>query len=83
MLLYGSDHIDDDNLPHRTKVTQLIKELYNIAMQRIASEIEAAPGRISFTSDLWSDHQQHGFMAVTLHFCAKDQQRRLVIRSRL
>ncbi|KAI0730353.1 hypothetical protein C8Q72DRAFT_776173 [Fomitopsis betulina] len=81
MMLYSSDHIDDSDLPHRTKVTQLIRELYNIAMRCIATEIEAAPGRVSFTSDLWSDHQQHGFMAITLHFCAKDQWRHLVIRS--
>ena len=39
-MLYSSDLIDDSDLPHRTKVTQLIKELYNIAKDRIAAEIE-------------------------------------------
>lgn len=29
---------------------------------------KAAPGRISFTTDLWTDPNKHAFMAVTAHW---------------
>lgn len=35
------------------------------------------------TCDLWTCRVLNGFMAVTLHYCAKDRQDDLVIRARL
>lgn len=48
MILYGSDKLDDNDLPHRTKVTQLIKELYNEAMRRLRAELQVS-SRIDHT----------------------------------
>ena len=44
---------------------------------------QAALGRISFTSDCWSDPNLASYMAVTVHFSARDLNGRLEIRNRL
>ena len=40
MILYVSDNLDEDGLLHCTKVTQLIKELYNEAMRHLQAELQ-------------------------------------------
>lgn len=40
-------------------------------------------GRVSFTSDLWSDPNLTSYMAITAHYCIKDENGNLVVRSRL
>lgn len=42
-----------------------------------------AEGRVSFTSDLWSNLKMTSFMAITAHFVARDERSNLIIRSRL
>lgn len=42
-----------------------------------------ALGRVSFTADMWSDPNLVSFMAVTTHYCDKDENDRLVIQARL
>jgi hypothetical protein len=34
---------------------------------------QKAQGKISFTSDLWSDQKLHPFMALTTHWIAKEE----------
>ena len=45
--------------------------------------LQGALGRISFTSDCWSDPNLFSYMAVTVHFCARDINGHLEIRNRL
>lgn len=45
--------------------------------------VQDAFGRISLTSDCWSDHNLASYMAVTVHFSARDINGHLEIRNRL
>jgi hypothetical protein len=47
------------------------------------SILQTAQGRISFTSDCWSDPNLTSFLALTAHFIAKDSSGRLVMQNRL
>ncbi|CAE6365245.1 unnamed protein product [Rhizoctonia solani] len=58
----------ESDIPHRTKLTKVSSELYREEMTRIKQELAKTLGRVSVTSDLWSDDQLHSFMAVTLHY---------------
>jgi ketopantoate reductase len=49
----------------------------------VLKAVQKSLGRISFTSDIWSDPNLTSFMAVTTHFCLRDEAGRLSIASRL
>jgi hypothetical protein len=44
---------------------------------------QSSLGRISFTSDIWSDPNLASYVGVRAHFCAKDISDRLILLSRL
>ncbi|KAG9018943.1 hypothetical protein FRB90_008137, partial [Tulasnella sp. 427] len=71
LLTYVSDHLDDEDIPHRTKLTNEIISLYQKKQEEMYRELKAAPGRVSFTSDLWSDPNLVSYMALTAHWIAK------------
>ncbi|KAH9947389.1 hypothetical protein B0H21DRAFT_655834, partial [Amylocystis lapponica] len=77
LLLYVSAELEEKDIPHRSKVTDLILEKYASERTNIITDAQNALGRVSFTSDLWTDEQLRAFMAITLHYLAKDQHGRL------
>ncbi|GLB45637.1 putative encoded by [Lyophyllum shimeji] len=68
LLLYVGTQLDEDDLPHRTKLTQLIYERFQLEFKKLIEELKNAAGRISFTSDLWTDQNRRSYMAITAHF---------------
>ncbi|GLB37952.1 putative encoded by [Lyophyllum shimeji] len=60
LLLYVGTQLDEDDLPHRTKLTQLIYERFQVEFKKLIEELKNAAGRISFTSDLWTDQNPSG-----------------------
>ncbi|KAF4617427.1 hypothetical protein D9613_006423 [Agrocybe pediades] len=83
LLLYLNFDLTDRDIPHRTKLTQLIFESYHREWKKLVSDLQNSEGRISFTSDLWSDPNLRSFMAVTAHFLLKDEHTNLVTKNRL
>ncbi|CDO71217.1 hypothetical protein BN946_scf184863.g12 [Trametes cinnabarina] len=87
------DPLDDRDIPHRTQTHKILIERYSAEIKKLRADLQllrhaahctqSALGRISFTCDLWSCRILKGFMAVTLHYCAKDQCDNLVLRTRL
>ncbi|KAH9962525.1 hypothetical protein BGW80DRAFT_1116044, partial [Lactifluus volemus] len=65
-------NLKDSDVPHRTKVTRVMFESYHHEWKKLVTELKNSEGRISFTSDLWSDPNLRSFMAVTVHFVSKD-----------
>ncbi|KAF9471352.1 hypothetical protein BDN70DRAFT_781954, partial [Pholiota conissans] len=65
--------LQDSDIPHRTKITRVIFESYHREWKKLLGELQGAEGRISFTSELWSDILLRSFMAVTAHFVSKDK----------
>ncbi|KAJ3823479.1 hypothetical protein F5880DRAFT_1467496, partial [Lentinula raphanica] len=84
MLLYIGSNLRERDIPHRTRLSELILEQYGVHWKRIVLEMKASLGRISFTSDMWSNGVLKGFMAITAHYMIKDATSgQLVMRSRL
>ncbi|KAH6879723.1 hypothetical protein BKA70DRAFT_1039075, partial [Coprinopsis sp. MPI-PUGE-AT-0042] len=73
MLFLGDGKIEDKDLPHRTKLTKLILDEYTKEMARTRAALAASVGRISLTSDLWSDPNLASHMAVTAHYISRDK----------
>ncbi|KAG9012889.1 hypothetical protein FRB90_006446 [Tulasnella sp. 427] len=71
LLTYISDHLDDSDIPHRTKLTNDIIELYKAKQDELHGELKNAPGRISLMMDMWSDPDRVSYMALTAHWIAK------------
>lgn len=80
------EDLEDDDIPHRTKLKNRIMEVWNTHIKALSSQMKVlrisykcidysdatvlqdALGKISFTSDLWSDTNLSPFMAVTAHW---------------
>ena len=70
-MLYGRKDVSDKDLPHRTSLTNLIYEQYLKDHCKLKLDIEGSLGRVSFTSDIWSDPNLTSFLAMTAHFCRR------------
>ncbi|TEB26169.1 hypothetical protein FA13DRAFT_1586269, partial [Coprinellus micaceus] len=60
--------LDNSDIPHRTRLAQLIVQSFAKEYQNMVDEIAASLGRVSFTSDIWSRHNLQSYMAVTAHY---------------
>ena len=82
-VLYGHTKVTDRDLPHRTKLVELIFNSYDEERRKLADDFKGAQGRISFTSDCWSDPNLTSFLALTAHFISKDADGHLAMQNRL
>ncbi|KAI1782154.1 hypothetical protein LXA43DRAFT_526027, partial [Ganoderma leucocontextum] len=73
----------DEDILHRTHAHALIIDEYDRAIKALRRELESTDARVSFTSDMWTCKILRGYMAVTVHFCAKNDAQKLELRSRL
>ncbi|GLB45978.1 putative hAT family C-terminal dimerisation region [Lyophyllum shimeji] len=83
LLLYVGTQLDEDDLPHRTKLTQLIYERFQVEFKKLIEELKNAAGRISFTSDLWTDQNRRSYMAITAHFMSFGTNGQVTMTTRL
>ncbi|KAI1783161.1 hypothetical protein LXA43DRAFT_1067898 [Ganoderma leucocontextum] len=75
--------LQDRDILHRTHARALIVDEYKLAIEALRRDLQSTEGRISFTSDMWTCRILRGYMAVTIHFCAKNAAQKLELRSRL
>ncbi|KAF8473053.1 hypothetical protein DFH94DRAFT_617667, partial [Russula ochroleuca] len=71
-ITYGCLNISNEDLPHRTKVTKLIFAAYEQEHEHLKMHYQKALGRVSFSSDLWSNPNLVSFMALSSHFLSCD-----------
>ncbi|KEP49154.1 HAT family dimerization protein [Rhizoctonia solani 123E] len=72
LLCARAPQLQSKDIPHRSKLTKTMKELYGEKLDEMRVELNKALGHISVTSDLWSDERLRAFMAVTFHYINKD-----------
>jgi hypothetical protein len=80
--------LQDTNIFHRTKIRELILQAFNKYFAVLKQDLavtaqllkvpqtyifQAAQGKVSFTSDMWSNHKLCPFMAVTAHWIAREK----------
>ncbi|KAG1895162.1 uncharacterized protein F5891DRAFT_893471, partial [Suillus fuscotomentosus] len=81
LLYLGDGKINDAELPHHTKITQMVLDEYRTEYNKTKDDLKNALGRISMTTDLWSDPNRDSYMAVTSHFMMRGEKNRLEYRT--
>ncbi|KAG2336774.1 hypothetical protein BDR05DRAFT_831755, partial [Suillus weaverae] len=64
--------LNDADICHHTKLWELILDTFNEYFEVLKSDLLKAQGKVSFTSDPWSDSNLCPFMAITAHWIAKE-----------
>ncbi|KAF8982902.1 hypothetical protein BDQ17DRAFT_1209753, partial [Cyathus striatus] len=83
IIYLAGDDITDEQLPHRTKLTQDILLEHKKMFMKLQNDMKDALGCISFTTNLWSDPILRSFMAITAHFLLCSTDGKLEYRSAL
>ncbi|KAL1746119.1 ribonuclease H-like domain-containing protein [Schizophyllum fasciatum] len=83
LLLFLSAELEDEDIPHRTLLTELIAERFKIEKARMEEDLQSAAGRVSYTADVWSRANMQPFLAVTAHYIVRTEKGRLEERHRL
>ncbi|KAJ6542329.1 hypothetical protein DFH09DRAFT_874064, partial [Mycena vulgaris] len=60
--------LDDGDIPHRTKLSQLISTRFHAEYTAMIREIQNALGRVAFTDDVWSRGNLDSHLAITAHY---------------
>ncbi|KIK73670.1 hypothetical protein PAXRUDRAFT_20608 [Paxillus rubicundulus Ve08.2h10] len=68
LLLFIGGDLADADIPHHTKLGELITERYKVEYAKMLTEIQNSLGRVSFMSDMWTNQDSKSFMAVTAHY---------------
>lgn len=71
MILAFNPSLSTRDIPSRTTIHNYVTHRYATARDALKTQLQAALGRISFTTDLWTHSTTKSFMAVTLHWIAR------------
>ncbi|KAH9964911.1 hypothetical protein BC827DRAFT_1086744, partial [Russula dissimulans] len=75
--------LEDTDIPHQKKILTLMTNEFDDEYQNLKNDLKESLGRVSLTSDLWSDINLRSFMAVTAHWLARGKINTLELRSAL
>ncbi|KAF8546659.1 hypothetical protein OG21DRAFT_1374340, partial [Imleria badia] len=62
----------DNEIPHRTKLHKLVLKAWKEYFVAVKQNLANAAGRISFTTDIWSDSEMHPYLALMAHWIANE-----------
>ncbi|KAL1738946.1 ribonuclease H-like domain-containing protein, partial [Schizophyllum fasciatum] len=82
-VFYLKPDMDEADLPHRTRMTELIEERFEKEFNRLKDEIQNSPGRVAFTMDVWSRVNLESYLAVTAHYIHTTPAGQDVLKARL
>ncbi|KAJ7604851.1 hypothetical protein FB45DRAFT_709984, partial [Roridomyces roridus] len=71
-LLFIGVQLEDSDIPHRTKLNELICARFKTEYNAMLLDIDNALGRFSCTDDVWTRANQESYLAITAHYMAKD-----------
>ncbi|KAJ6539736.1 hypothetical protein B0H19DRAFT_910393, partial [Mycena capillaripes] len=60
--------LEDEDLPHRTKLSEIITTQFKTQYAKMVLEIQNALSRVSFTDDIWSRQNLDAHLAITAHY---------------
>ncbi|OCH89787.1 hypothetical protein OBBRIDRAFT_709735, partial [Obba rivulosa] len=81
LLLYDAEHLKYEDIPHYTKMLQMIMKVYHTKHKALVTDVQSALGRVSFTTNIWSDLSLRAFIAITVHYCICDEEFHLQLQS--
>jgi hypothetical protein len=89
---------NDEHIPHRTEMSQLISTWFQVEYQKMIHEIQVrsiircllgsdrvseCSRPVSFTDDVWSRGNLHSHFAIKVHYTVRDANGNLVLKTRL
>ncbi|KAJ7790431.1 hypothetical protein B0H14DRAFT_2396433, partial [Mycena olivaceomarginata] len=85
LLLFIGAQLEDEDIPHRTKLSQLISTRFNIEYTAMIDEIQLwnSLDRVSFTDDIWTRVNLDSHLAITAHYIVKDTRGNLILKTQL
>ncbi|KAJ7687279.1 hypothetical protein B0H17DRAFT_885558, partial [Mycena rosella] len=83
LLLFIGAQLQDADIPHRTKLSQLISARFQVDYAAMLREIQVAPGRVAFTDDVWSRLNLDSHLGITTHYFIKEANGNLVLKTQL
>jgi hypothetical protein len=83
MILSLNPHLTDKDIPHRTTIQNRIIRRYKQDRLVLKQKLKESMGRVSITSDLWSNSSMRSFMAITLHWIARTHEGELELMTAL
>ncbi|KAJ7468179.1 hypothetical protein FB451DRAFT_389795 [Mycena latifolia] len=83
LLLFIGAELEDRDIPHRTKLSELVSQRFKYEWTRMVEDMANSLGRVSATDDIWSRMNLESYMAISLHYSAKDAKGNLVLKSQL
>ncbi|KAJ3804375.1 hypothetical protein F5876DRAFT_21028, partial [Lentinula aff. lateritia] len=60
--------LDESDIPHHTKLSELIDEHFKVEYHKIIDEIHNSLGRLAITGDIWSRVNLEGYLAITITY---------------
>ncbi|KAJ6463694.1 hypothetical protein C8R47DRAFT_931953, partial [Mycena vitilis] len=60
--------LQDEDIPHRTKLGELISARFQVEYQAMIHEIQNAPGRVAFTDDVWTRVNLDSHLGITASY---------------
>ncbi|KAJ4476575.1 hypothetical protein C8R41DRAFT_747789, partial [Lentinula lateritia] len=58
--------LDESDIPHRTKLSELIDERFKVEYDKIIDEIRIC--RLAITGDIWLRVNLEGYLAITITY---------------
>ncbi|KAJ6576096.1 hypothetical protein DFH09DRAFT_914994, partial [Mycena vulgaris] len=83
LLLFVGAQLQDGDIPHRTKLAQLVANRFHVEYTAMIREIQNSSGRVSFTDDIWTRVNLDSHLAITGHYIVKDSNGNLVLKTQL
>ncbi|KZT21840.1 hypothetical protein NEOLEDRAFT_1030986, partial [Neolentinus lepideus HHB14362 ss-1] len=83
LLLFLGAELTDNDIPSRKKLGRLVVQKFTEEYNKMKQDIQQALGWVALTTDSWSDKCLRSYLAITVHYMAKDRVGRLLLRSRL
>ncbi|KAF8487912.1 hypothetical protein F5888DRAFT_1624026 [Russula emetica] len=62
----------DADIPRRDKMREAVISEWRNSFERLKSDLSKSCGRISFTSDVWSNANLEAYLALTAHWISSD-----------
>ncbi|KAJ6495742.1 hypothetical protein C8R47DRAFT_936308, partial [Mycena vitilis] len=72
LLFIGAELLDDKDIPHRTRLAELITTRFQVEYEQMIKEIQNSLGRVSFTDDIWTRKNLDAHLAITGHYVVRE-----------
>ncbi|KAJ7482847.1 hypothetical protein B0H11DRAFT_1807231, partial [Mycena galericulata] len=83
LLMFIGAQLEDEDIPHRTKLSQLIASRFHTEYTKMINEIQNSVGRVATTDDIWTRQNLDSHLAITGHYIIKDANGHLVLKTQL